>query len=95
MAATCDNCGASFTGRGRFCRIAGNNCRQKWHRDNTAPGLVTGFRQLKSGKWRVSVDYPDLPPVKMGDRVLVEKADIPRPCPSTGEQQETMPKDTA
>ena len=75
MAATCDNCGASFTGRGRFCRIPGNNCRQKWHREHTAPGVVTGVRQLKTKAWSVTIKYPDLPEVRNGDRVMVEKGE--------------------
>ena len=71
--ATCAYCGSAFTGKGRFCRIPGNNCRQKWHREHTAPGVVTGLRQLKSGSWSVTVKYPSLPEVQNGDRVLVEK----------------------
>ena len=71
--ATCDYCGASYKGKGRFCRVPGNNCRQKWHREHTVPGVVTWVRQLKTGKWRVAIDYPDLPEVRNGDRVLIEK----------------------
>ena len=70
---TCDYCDASFKGKGRFCRIPGNNCRQKWHREHTAPGIVTGLRQLKSGAWSMTVKYPDLPELQNGDLVLVEK----------------------
>lgn len=67
----------------RFCPPP-KTCRQRWHHENTAPGLVTGGpRQLKSGKWQITVLYPTLPPVQNGDRVLVEKADISRPEPST------------
>lgn len=92
----CDYCQTPFEGRGRFCRTPGSSCRQKWHREHTAPGIVSaGPRQLKDGRWRIAVDYPDLPPVQNGDRVLVEKDDIPRPEPSTGDQTGRIPKDTA
>lgn len=57
-----------------------------WQPIETAPKgkkLIAGYRN-DYGKWRITVDYPDQPPVQNGDRVLVEKADIPRPQPSSG-----------
>lgn len=73
--ATCDYCGASFKGKGRFCRIPGNNCRQKWHREHTAPGTVVMLRQIKGGAWHLTVRYPDQPECQIGDRVMVEKGE--------------------
>ena len=92
----CEYCKTPFEGRGRFCRTPGSNCRQKWHREHTAPGVVVGGpRQVVGGKWRIIVEYPDQPPVKNGDRVLVEKDDIPRPEPSTGDQPDKVANDAA
>lgn len=69
----------------RFCP-APAGCRQAWHREHTSPGIVTGLRQLPSGKWSITIRYPDQPDLQMGSRVLVEKADISRPEPSSGDQ---------
>jgi len=71
----CEQCGTPFDGKGRFCRDRVKNCRQKWHREHTAPGTVVGLRQIKGGAWHLTVRYPDQPEVQNGDRVLVIKGD--------------------
>lgn len=93
----CEHCGKPIPNdkrKRRFCP-APAGCRQAWHRENTVPGVVSaGPRQLKSGKWQITVIYPTLPPVKNGDRVLVEKADFTVPEPSSAVRDSDPVNDT-
>jgi hypothetical protein len=51
-------------------------CRQYWHR---LTGLVTSIRQLKSGRWSMTIHCQSLPAVKRGARIRVSDLLNPRP----------------
>ncbi len=74
----CDYCRTSIDNPKpgqRFCSDHAKHCRQRWHHEHQLPGVVKLMRQIKGGKWSVTIHYPDQPAVHIDQRVAMLKTE--------------------
>jgi len=74
----CDYCGQRIPHprNGQRFHSYPKQCRNHWHR---LTGAVTSIRQLKSGRWSMTIHCQSLPAVKRGARIRVSDLLNPRP----------------